>query len=170
MNRSTTIIWFLYSLNYSGDCWSRYIVGAVFYVPMRIKRCSIDWSFFIFCFSSVGKGEGRGGEGLLGIRSYFISYFWQKGMLSLCFLLLLFPNVYHFGLMWVNIWSSGYFLSLLLFKESGSGPDVWFFSANVSGNVPPSHRHNFKIWYSRFYWPRSTEDPANPHWFVAVSF
>ena len=24
----------------------------------------------------------------------------------------------------------------------------------------------FKIWYSRFYWSRSTKDPADPHWFV----
>lgn len=51
---------------------------------------------------------------------------------------LLFPNVYHFGLMWVNIWSSCYFLSLLLFKKSGSA-QMSDFLANVSGNVPPSH-------------------------------
>ena len=27
---------------------------------------------------------------------------------------------------------------------------------------------NFKIWYWRFYWARSTKDPADPHWFVVV--
>ena len=37
--------------------------GCSIYVPMRIKRYSIDWSFFIFCYSSVGKGEGKGEEG-----------------------------------------------------------------------------------------------------------
>ena len=26
----------------------------------------------------------------------------------------------------------------------------------------------FKIWYSRFYRSRYTEDPADPHWFVVV--
>ena len=25
-----------------------------------------------------------------------------------------------------------------------------------------------ELWYSRFYWSRSTKDPADPHWFVLV--
>ena len=33
----------------------------------------------------------------------------------------------------------------------------------------PRYCINFKIWYSRFYWSRSTKDPAEPHWFVAFS-
>jgi len=45
---------------------------------MRIKRYSIDWSFFIFCFSSVGKGEGEEGRGSYALDPISLVIFGKK--------------------------------------------------------------------------------------------
>lgn len=50
-----------------------YSGSSFFDVPMRIKRCFIDWSLFIFCFSSVGKGGG-GGERRGGAPRHWILF------------------------------------------------------------------------------------------------
>ena len=96
----------------------------------------------LFLFVIIFRGSSAPSDGLTLCRGRVGTFKIKRHKLQIC---------YHFS----------YFCFLWIFL-------LWYHSSCCIKDRFTVRSFNFKVWYWRLYWSRSTKDPVDSHWFVVV--